>query len=82
MGKSFGELYKLRGIITYRLSPFEQRAFAFAISKGVPNMFRRIREEIFYVVPPFLVGYLAYDMLTKKHQQLMRKNPADFENDE
>ncbi|KAK5643270.1 hypothetical protein RI129_007115 [Pyrocoelia pectoralis] len=82
MGHGFGELYKLRGIIMYRLSPFEQRAFANAISKGVPNVFRRIREEIFYVLPPFVVGYLTYDVLTKKHHQLMRKNPADYENDE
>lgn len=82
MGKVFGELYKLRGIIMYRISPFEQRAFALAISKGVPNVFRRIREEMFYVLPPFMIGYIAYDLLTKKHKQLMRKNPADYENDE
>lgn len=51
MGKHFGELAKIRGIIQYRLSPFEQRAFAGAISKGVPNIFFRIRSNIFRVVP-------------------------------
>jgi UcrQ family. len=51
MGKHFGELAKIRGIIQYRLSPFEQRAFAGAISKGLPNIFFRIRSNIFRVLP-------------------------------
>lgn len=51
MGKHFGELAKIRGIVQYRLSPFEQRAFAGAISKGLPNIFFRIRSNIFRVVP-------------------------------
>lgn len=55
MGGHFGELAKVRGIITYKISPFEQRAFAKAISHGVPNIFRRIRSNIFYIVPRKLV---------------------------
>lgn len=51
MGKHFGELAKIRGIIQYRLSPFEQKAFAGAISKGLPNIFFRIRSNIFRVLP-------------------------------
>jgi ubiquinol-cytochrome c reductase subunit 8 len=51
MGHGFGQLHKLRGIITYRVSPFELKAFSGMISHGLPNMVRRIREEIFYVVP-------------------------------
>lgn len=51
MGGHFGELAKVRGIVTYKISPFEQRAFAKAISHGVPNIFRRIRSNIFRVVP-------------------------------
>ncbi|XP_069684793.1 cytochrome b-c1 complex subunit 8 [Periplaneta americana] len=82
MGKHFGELAKIRGIIQYRLSPFEQRAFAGAISKGLPNVFYRIRSSIFRVLPPFVIAYLVYDAVEKKHNQLMRKNPADYENDE
>lgn len=82
MGKHFGELAKVQGIIQYRLSPFEQRAFAGAISKGLPNIFYRIRSSIFRVLPPFVIAYLVYDTVEKKHKQLMRKNPADYENDE
>ncbi|XP_046993664.1 cytochrome b-c1 complex subunit 8 [Schistocerca americana] len=82
MGKHFGELAKVRGIIHYRLSPFEQRAFAGILSGGLPNLFNRIRDNIFRVAPPFIIGYLVYDFVEKKHLETLKKNPADFENDE
>ncbi|XP_076046486.1 ubiquinol-cytochrome c reductase ubiquinone-binding protein [Oratosquilla oratoria] len=81
MGKGFGELARARGIIKYSLSPFEQKAFAGAVSLGVPNMFRRFRGQFLRVVPPFIIGYMIYDYVETKHKQLMRKNPADYEND-
>lgn len=45
------EHYFLRGIITYRVSPFELRAYAGAFFPGIPNLFRLAVEEFFYVVP-------------------------------
>ncbi|XP_071521851.1 cytochrome b-c1 complex subunit 8 [Panulirus ornatus] len=82
MGKGFGELAYVRGIIKYSISPFEQRAFAGALRYGVPNLFRRFRTQVLRVVPPFLVAYMVYSGIEKKHEQLMRKNPADYEKDE
>lgn len=82
MGKGFGELAYVRGIIKYTLSPFEQRAFAGAVSHGVPNMFRRFRSQVLKVAPPFIIGYMIYSGVEASHDQLMRKNPADYENDE
>ncbi|CAK1551748.1 unnamed protein product [Leptosia nina] len=82
MGKHFGELAKIRGLISYRISPYEQRAFAGAISNGLPNIFRRFRECVFRVAPPFIIGYLVYNGVETEHRRLSRKNPADFENDE
>ncbi|XP_036335835.1 cytochrome b-c1 complex subunit 8-like [Rhagoletis pomonella] len=82
LGAHFGNLAKVHGIVTYKLSPFEQRAFAGAISKGLPNIFRRIRSHIFIVTPPFIVGYLIYDLTEREHHHLTRKNPKEFENDE
>merc|ERR1711963_390412 len=71
MGKVFGNLgVRVRGIITYSLSPFEQRAFAGVISHGVPNTFRRFRSQIFRVAPPFIVGYMIYDWARRRTQQL------------
>ncbi|XP_016923340.1 cytochrome b-c1 complex subunit 8 [Drosophila suzukii] len=81
-GQHFGNLAKVHGIVTYKLSPFEQRAFAGAISKGLPNMVRRFRSNVFIVAPPFIVGYLIYDLTERQHTALLRKNPADFANDE
>ncbi|XP_023174158.1 cytochrome b-c1 complex subunit 8 [Drosophila hydei] len=81
-GAHFGNLAKVHGIVTYKLSPFEQRAFAGAISHGLPNIVRRIRSNIFRVVPPFILGYLIFDLTERKHSALLRKNPADYENDE
>lgn len=58
MGKHFGELAKLRGIIQFRISPHEQRAFAGAVSQGFPNTLRRIWSEIFYIAIRKLTRYL------------------------
>ncbi|KAF8783378.1 cytochrome b-c1 complex subunit 8-like [Argiope bruennichi] len=82
MGKKFGELAKIRGVIHYRLSPYEQNIFAGMFSKGLPNLVRRIRSQILYVAPPFILGYLIYDWGNKENKRYNRKNPADFANDE
>jgi hypothetical protein len=50
-GQHFGELAKLRGIVIHKISPYEQKAFAGAISNGVPNTFRRMSAQLFRVVP-------------------------------
>ena len=51
MGRHFGHLTYVRGLISHSLSPFEQKAFAGAISKGIPNLWRRFRQQVFIVVP-------------------------------
>jgi ubiquinol-cytochrome c reductase subunit 8 len=52
MGLHFGNLgVKVRGVVAYRLSPFEQKAFAGAVSHGLPNLFRRFREEVMFIAP-------------------------------
>lgn len=51
MGKHFGELAKIRGLVSYKLSPHEQRAYAGAVSNGLPNVFRRFRESVFKIAP-------------------------------
>ncbi|CAG9861785.1 unnamed protein product [Phyllotreta striolata] len=81
MAKGFGELYKLRGIITYRISHFEQKVFKGIISHGFFNSLRRILEQAPYVVPPLAIAYIIIDQAEKEHHKLMLKNPADFEND-
>ncbi|XP_063704276.1 cytochrome b-c1 complex subunit 8 [Culicoides brevitarsis] len=81
MAQHFGQLIKVKGIVTHSLSPFEQRAFAKAVSFGIPNLIRRFRDEVFYVVPPFLIGYATYAWIDGLHHEYSRKNPKDYEND-
>ncbi|XP_029639244.1 cytochrome b-c1 complex subunit 8 [Octopus sinensis] len=82
MGKMFGNLHHISGVITYSLSPFEQKAFAGAISHGVPNMWNRFKGQAFRVLPPLIFCYLVYDYGEKLHSDSLKKNPKDFENDE
>lgn len=51
MGRHFGDLAKVRHVITYSLSPFEQRAFPNYFSKGLPNVWRRFTSSFFKVAP-------------------------------
>lgn len=51
MGREFGKLSRVRHVITYNLSPFEQRAFPHYFSKGIPNVLRRIQASILRSAP-------------------------------
>ncbi|NXX37867.1 QCR8 protein, partial [Tricholaema leucomelas] len=82
MGLHFGNLARVRHVITYSLSPFEQRAMPNFISHGVPNVMRRFSSQVFKVVPPFVAAYLLYSWGTQEFERLKRKNPADYENDQ
>ncbi|KFZ67213.1 Cytochrome b-c1 complex subunit 8, partial [Podiceps cristatus] len=83
MGLHFGNLARVRHVITYSLSPFEQRAFPNVFSQGLSNVWRRFRSQVFKGVPlSFLGAYLLYSWGTQEFERLKRKNPADYENDQ
>ncbi|XP_077388252.1 cytochrome b-c1 complex subunit 8 [Festucalex cinctus] len=82
MGAKFGNLIRMRHIITYSLSPFEQRAFPNYFSKGIPNVWRRFTGSFFKIAPPFAIMYLTITWGNAAHKQSKRKNPADYENEE
>ncbi|XP_060783585.1 cytochrome b-c1 complex subunit 8 [Neoarius graeffei] len=79
MGRHFGDLAKIRHIITYSISPFEQRAFPHYFSKGIPNVWRRFSSSVFRVAPPMVLMYLTYTWGNHVHEQSKRKNAADFD---
>lgn len=81
MGKKFGALARGKNIVTYSLSPFEQRAFA-GITKSIANMARRVRSQLPYQLPAFITGILIYTWANEDFRKRNRKNPKDFENDE
>lgn len=83
MGGELGNLKSdIRGIITTKLSPFEQKAFHGIISHGVPNSIKRTLSNLPFIVPPMIIGYLVYDWAVTTHHHSLRKNPADFANDQ
>ncbi|XP_063784233.1 cytochrome b-c1 complex subunit 8 [Pseudophryne corroboree] len=82
MGRHFGDLAKVRHIITFTLSPFEQRSFANAISKGIPNVWRRFSSNALTVLPPFFLAYLVYNWGTREHLRLKKKDPSVYDNDQ
>lgn len=57
MGREFGKLSRVRHVITYHLSPFEQRAFPHYFSKGIPNVLRRIQASILRAAPRECSGW-------------------------
>ncbi|KAG5263974.1 hypothetical protein AALO_G00270720 [Alosa alosa] len=79
MGRHFGDLAKMRHVITYTISPFEQRAFANYFSKGIPNVWRRFRASVFKWAPPVVITYLTYTWANRVHEQGKRKNISDIE---
>lgn len=82
MGGKFGNLARYKNIISYSLSPFEQRAFAGFFSKGAANLYRRFMGQVMYVAPPFIGLAVLINQANHVHHGLSRKNPADFENEE
>ncbi|NEU33974.1 cytochrome b-c1 complex subunit 8, partial [bacterium LRH843] len=81
MDEAFGSISKrVRGIVIYKLSPYEQRAFAGYFKHGVPNTVRRVAESLPYLLPMVFGTYFIYSEAEKEHKRLMRKNPADYEN--
>lgn len=81
MGRKFGMLGHMKNVVTYSLSPFEQRAFA-GITKGMANFVRRVRTQLPYQLPAFITGILIYTWAMDDFHQRNRKNPKNFENDE
>ncbi|XP_072486131.1 cytochrome b-c1 complex subunit 8 [Notamacropus eugenii] len=78
MGREFGNLIRVRHIISYSLSPFEQRAFPSYFTKGIPNMLRRTQDSILRVAPPFIAFYFLYTWGTQEFEKSKRKKPTDF----
>ncbi|KAJ9049646.1 ubiquinol--cytochrome-c reductase subunit 8 [Entomophthora muscae] len=51
---------KQRGIVSYSISPYQQRVFAGVLTKSSFNVVRRTSAQVPYIVPAFALGYLVY----------------------
>ncbi|NWX86109.1 QCR8 protein, partial [Nothoprocta ornata] len=82
MGIHFGNLARVRHVVAYSLSPFEQRALPHLVAHGLPNAWRRFSSQVLRVAPPFVGAYLIYSWGTQEFERLKRKNPADYESEQ
>lgn len=80
--RGFGNLTKVSRLVYFGLSPFEQKAFKFYIAKGIPNLLRRMRRQVFLVLPGIGAAAYVIDWSRKENLAFSRKNPEDFANDE
>ncbi|KAJ1980240.1 ubiquinol--cytochrome-c reductase subunit 8 [Dimargaris cristalligena] len=72
---SFGNLGgpKQRGIVSYRLSSYEQRVFAGVFKKGFYNVIRRFSANVLYIGPPMIASYMVYSWAKKRNTYLNSK---------
>lgn len=64
MGHGFGHLWKYYGMVTYRLSPFEQKALKGIINPGFLNTCRRFAENVPYMGPRKFTSSLHHNLTT------------------
>ncbi|KAF1989877.1 hypothetical protein K402DRAFT_325430 [Aulographum hederae CBS 113979] len=62
-----------KGITTYSLSPNRQRPLAGAWHNAIFNTYRRVKGQIFYIVPPFAVAYFAMSWAEERNRYLNSK---------
>jgi ubiquinol-cytochrome c reductase subunit 8 len=61
-----------RGIISYQISPFRARAFP-GMKDGFFNYYRRVSQQVFYIIPPMLFGMYLYNWATKENEFIKSK---------
>ncbi|RKP15067.1 putative cytochrome b-c1 complex subunit 8 [Piptocephalis cylindrospora] len=62
-----------RGVVTYQLSPYQQRPLAGAMKKGIFNVFRRTSQQLPYVIPAFVLFYVTYSYGNGEHAYMATK---------
>lgn len=82
MGKKFGDLYYIRNIVYYKVSSYEQRAFANFWRESIRNIFNEIKEHGPYIAPPSAVAYLALRWGQAEREKMIRKDPNLYKDDD
>jgi ubiquinol-cytochrome c reductase subunit 8 len=70
---------KVKGIVTYSLSPFEQKAFRGFFSEGIPELYRRFADQSLTIIPIALFTYGVYTWAKKDHDRRLRKDVKHYE---
>ncbi|KAK2746473.1 ubiquinol--cytochrome-c reductase subunit 8 [Myotisia sp. PD_48] len=70
---SFGVPTPMKGVTTYSIAANRQRPFAGAFYNAFFNTFRRCKNQVLYVVPPFAIAYAIMDWATHKNHFINSK---------
>ncbi|KAF2656169.1 UcrQ-domain-containing protein [Lophiostoma macrostomum CBS 122681] len=62
-----------KGTVTYSLSANRQNPMAGVATKGFWNMVRRSRNQVLYVVPPFVAAYFTMSWAIERNEYLNSK---------
>jgi len=62
-----------KGVTSYSMSANRQRPLAGTAHAAVFNTFRRASAQVFYVVPPFVIAYLAMGWAIERNEYLNSK---------
>ncbi|KAL5042520.1 hypothetical protein BDW71DRAFT_189850 [Aspergillus fruticulosus] len=60
-------------VTSYAISPNRQRPLAGAAHAAIFNTFRRFRNQVLYVVPPFVAAYAAMNWAIERNEYLNSK---------
>lgn len=60
----------VRGLITYHLSPFEQKLFKDFVSSGFAKLTSKVTRNFFDVVPAFAAGAAVYYWTHNKYEEI------------
>jgi ubiquinol-cytochrome c reductase subunit 8 len=56
-----------KGTVTYSLSSNRLNPMAGCLKKGIPNIVRRAKSQVLYVVPPFVVAYYTMQWAIERY---------------
>ncbi|CAG9838053.1 unnamed protein product [Diabrotica balteata] len=75
----FGNLFYLRNIVFYKISPYHIKLFP---SFRIKNTIRRILYEAPWIVPPLALSCLVYYSMDNLHEKYQRKIPGQFDDED
>ncbi|KAF2112944.1 cytochrome b-c1 complex subunit 8 [Lophiotrema nucula] len=62
-----------KGVTTYVMSANRQNPLAGTLNAAIFNTFRRTRNQMLYVAPPFLIAYFAMNWAIERNEYLNSK---------
>ncbi|KAI9830163.1 MAG: hypothetical protein M1819_005840 [Sarea resinae] len=62
-----------KGVVSYALAANRQRPLAGTLNAAIFNSFRRFRNQVLWVAPPFIIAYVTMGWAIEKNEYLNSK---------